>query len=204
MKRFLLGQAREQVTWYRQSIDALDKFQKENFMKHISRFLMIAIVVVTSGCFDSSPPAGVTGELVGCITSDDDLYCTTKYADSGVSDATEVLIGIIDFTDPGGRVFNAFHLTTSYEKDGSDRETHYVVYVESLHRVEIFGYHEPDTREGWHIRLSPGDTVAVAIVNPPTVQSPHKGYIIANLTRPETSFEIPEEVGDIDVLDLMP
>ena len=165
-------------------------------------FPMLAIAVMTAGCFDSSPSTGVTGELVGCITSDNDLYCTTKYADAGVSDAVDVLVGIIDFTDAGSRSFRSFHLTASYKKDGSDRETFYVVYVESLSAVEIFGYHEPDTRDGWHIRLSPGDTVAVAIVNPPTVQSPHKGYIIANLTRPEVSFEIPEEVGDIDVLDL--
>ena len=112
-------------------------------MKHIFTLLMIAIVVVTSGCFDSSPPAGVTGELVGCLTSDDDLYCVTKYADTGVSDAVDVLIGKIDFTDSGSRSFRSFHLTASYKKDGSDRETSYVVYVESLSPVELLATTNP-------------------------------------------------------------
>ena len=170
-------------------------------MKHILRFLMIAIVVLTSGCFDSSPPAGVTGELVGCLTSDDDLYCTTKYADSGVSDAVDVLIGKIDFDATRAGTVSDFHLDTSYTDEDGDRH-YYTIFVESLRSENIVGYKDRATLTGSHIRVFSGDTVAVAIVNPPTVQSPHKGYIIANLTRPEASFEIPEEVGDIDVLNL--
>ena len=94
-------------------------------MKHVFRFsiyvsmmLLLAMIFLFLGCFDSRPPAGVTGELVGCITSDNNLYCTTKYADSGVSDAVDVLVGKIDYREflhSRGTSFGQFHLTTSYK-----------------------------------------------------------------------------------------
>ena len=172
-------------------------------MKHISRFLMIAIVVLTSGCFDSSPPAGVTGELVGCLTSDDDLYCVTKYADNGVSDTVDVLIGEIDYEVPARQTFSKFHLNVSYTDEEGD-EVYRAILIESLRNPweRTIGYKGPGQFEGIFTRVYPGDTVAVAIVNLPTILIPHQGYIIANLTRPDVSFEIPEEVGDIDVLNL--
>ena len=174
-------------------------------MKHIFRFLMIAIAVVTSGCFDSSPPAGVTGELVGCLTSDDDLYCVTKYADAGVDSATKILIGKIDFEVTQRQSFSEFHLNISYTDEEGDK-VYRTILIESLRSPweRIFGYKGPGQFEGIFTRVFPGDTVAVAIVNLPTILIPHQGYIIANLTRPDVSFEIPEEVGDIDVLNLTP
>ena len=134
------------------------------------------------------------------------LYCTTKYPNEGVSNAVDVLVGKIDYREflhSRGTSFGQFHLTTSY-KNARDHETFYTIYVDSLQDVYLVGYHDPDNREGIHIRISSGDTVAVAILHPPTVQTPHQGYIIANLTRPEVVFEIPTEIGDIDVLDLIP
>ena len=163
---------------------------------------LVAITVILAGCFDSNPPTGVTGELVGCITSGDDLYCTTKYADRGVSDTVDVLIGKIDFESTRASTVRDFHLRTSYTDEDGDRD-YYTIFVKSLRTENIVGYKDRATFTGTYIRILSGDTVAVAIVNPPTVQTPHTGYIIANLTRPEASFVIPEEVGDIDVIDLI-
>ena len=165
----------------------------------------IAITVMTTGCFDSSPPTGVTGELVGCITSNGDLYCTTKYADAGVGNATTVLIGEIDFEITRSQSFSEFDLHISYTDDEGEEE-YRTIQVESLRspHERMFGDNKPSEIGGSYARVFPGDTIAVAIVNPPTIVIPHQGYIIANLTRPDVEFEIPEEVGDIDILDLTP
>ena len=167
--------------------------------------LLVPLTFLVSGCFDSSPPADITGEVVGCITTDNDLYCVTKYVDQGVTGATEVLIGEIDFDLPSRSFsFTKFHLEMDY-RDENDDQTFYTVFVESLRRefvVEHRGTTVIDSKP--FIRVTPGDTVAVAIVNPPTIQTPHQGYIIANLTRPEIEFEIPEEVKDVNILDLIP
>lgn len=169
-------------------------------------FLMIVIIIMNTGCFDSSPPAGVTGELVGCITADDDLYCTTKYADAGANNATTVLIGRIDFDTRSAGSVAEFRLGISYTDEDGD-EVYRTILVESLRKKlitgEIYSHGERQYDNGV-IKLVPGDTVAVAIVNPPTILLPHQGYIIANLTRPDVPFEIPEEVGDVDILDLIP
>ena len=168
------------------------------------RFMTLAIVsiaVILVGCFDSSPPSGVAGEVVGCITSGEDLYCTTKYAGEGVDNATEVLVGTIDF-DTSNNGFRNFELTIRYQETG-EREKTYVVLVESDRWENLVGYQDPKTFKGAFIRILPGDTVAVAIVNPPTILIPHQGYIVANLTRPDVDFEIPDEVSDIDVIDLI-
>lgn len=170
------------------------------------RFTTFALVamfsVLSAGCFDSSPPSGVAGELVGCITVDADLYCTTKYAGAGVEDATEVLIGTIDF-DTSNNGFRNFNLSIRYQETG-EREKTYEVLVESDRWEDIVGYQDPKSFKGAYIRIFPGDSVAVAILKPPTILQPHQGYIIANLTRPDVEFEIPDDVDDVDVLDLTP
>ena len=156
------------------------------------------------GCFESRTPVGATGELVGCVTAGDDIYCTTKYAGKGSSDAVDVLVGIIDYARGGSSSFNKFDLAITYQDTNRrNRETDYVIHVLSLRYEQIVGYHGPGKFDAAHVRVAPGDTIAVAITEPPTLQSPSKGYIIANLTRPEVSFEIPSEVGDIDILDLV-
>ena len=171
----------------------------------LSLFLIVSMMI-SIGCFDSAPPTGVTGEVIGCITVGADLYCATKYADRGISDATEVLIGEIDFEITRSQSFKKFRLSITYTDEEND-EVSRTISVESL-RVrpweQMFGYKGPGQFEGIFTRVFPGDTVAVAIVNLPTIQKPHQGYIIANLTRPEVEFEIPEEVDDVDILDLIP
>lgn len=160
--------------------------------------LYLGALVLIAGCFDSSPPTNITGEVIGCITADDDLYCITKYADAGVADAVPVLVGVVTLPRATGS-FSEFGLqfTTDDEKD-------YSVVVESLRspHERIVGYAGPGKFENPFIRIQSGDTVAVAITEPPTIQTPHRGYIIANLTRPDVIFEIPDAVGDIDVLKL--
>lgn len=166
--------------------------------------LFVLLTFLVSGCFNSSPPTNIAGEVVGCITTDNDLYCVTKYADQGVTGATEVLIGEIDFDLPSrGFSFTKFHLEMDY-RDENDDQTFYTVFVESLRREEFVSSRGTGVDFESFIRVTPGDTIAVAIVNPPTIQTPHQGYIIANLTRPEIEFEIPEEVEDVDILDLIP
>ena len=88
-------------------------------------FLLVLIVLFT-GCFDSSPPQGVVGQVVGCITADDDLYCITKYADAGVSDAVPVLVGVVTLPRATGS-FSNFTL-----KFTTDDDEAYSVLVESL------------------------------------------------------------------------
>lgn len=161
-------------------------------------FVLALIALFFTGCFNSSPPTNITGEVIGCITAEDDLYCVTKYADAGVDSAVPVLIG--EITLPRETVsFSEFTLRFT-----PDNEKEYTVLVESLRfpHERIVGYAGPERFENPFLRISSGDTVAVAITEAPTVLTPHRGYIIANLSRPDVNFEIPDTVGDIDVLKL--
>ena len=157
---------------------------------------MILLACVLVGCFDSQVPTGVTGEIVGCITVDEDLYCTTKYADRGGSAGVDVMVGELEFTPTKAGSLSRFHIHTTYRNE-KDQLLNYSVFVESLRFEQIIGYEDPTTFKGAFLRLTSGDTVAVAITEAPTTHTPHRGYIIRNLTRPEVEFEIPEEVGDI-------
>ena len=147
--------------------------------------LILLSMITFAGCFDSSPPKGVAGEVVGCITAGEDLYCTTKYAKRGAKNSTPVLIGEIDFEVTRSHAVEKFNLGITYTNKENEEVSR-----------SIF--------EGIFTRVFPGDTVAVAIVNPPTLQLPHQGYIIANFTRPEVKFEIPEEIGNVNIIELIP
>ena len=171
-------------------------------MRYFFVYLVLMVLMAALiGCFESRPPVGATGELVGCVTAGDDLYCTTKYAGAGAENTTPVLIGVIRFE----KNLKNFHLDISFtDENGENERVHRVILVESLRPEPTTGYKGPGRFENWYFRIVSGDTVAVAIVNPPTIFLPHQGYIIANLTRPDVEFEIPEEVGDVDILDLIP
>ena len=160
--------------------------------------LYLVALVLIAGCFESSPPTKITGEVIGCITADDDLCCVTKYADAGVAAAVPVLVGIITLPRETGS-FSEFGLNFT-----TDDNEAYSVLVESLRspHERIVGYAGPGKFENPFLRIQSGDTVAVAITEPPTIQTPHRGYIISNLTRPDVIFEIPDAVGDVDVLKL--
>ena len=163
-------------------------------MKMIILFALLACVFI--GCFDTSPPPGVVGDIVGCISVDDDLYCTTKYTDRGVSTGVDVMVGEIEFAPTNAGSVSRFHIHTTYRNEKGQLLS-YAVFVESLRFEQIIGYENPTTFKGAFVRLTSGDTVAVAITEVPTTHSPHRGYIIRNLTRPEVEFEIPADVDDI-------
>ena len=174
-------------------------------MRYFFVYLVLMVLMAALiGCFESRPPVGATGELVGCVTAGDDLYCTTKYAGKGVNNGVDVLVGVIDYQDRGSGSFRNFALAITYQDTNRrNQETDYILQVISLRFEQIVGYHGPGKFDAAHVRVAPGDTVAIAITEPPTLQSPSKGYLIANLTRPEVVFEIPSSVGDIDILDLV-
>ena len=43
-----------------------------------------------TGCFDSQPPLGVVGDIVGCIETENSIYCITEYPVAPISLATIV------------------------------------------------------------------------------------------------------------------
>ena len=47
-------------------------------MKHITLLLLILPLFI--GCFDSQPPQGVVGQIVGCVETENAIFCITEYA----------------------------------------------------------------------------------------------------------------------------
>lgn len=58
-------------------------------MRTLTLFAML-MTVVMMGCFDSQPPPGVVGEIVGCIEAENSIYCITEYPVAPISIATVV------------------------------------------------------------------------------------------------------------------
>ena len=56
-------------------------------MRYLCLFLCLAIL---TGCFDTTPPGGVTGEIVGCIQAENSIYCVTEYPIAPVTLSTIV------------------------------------------------------------------------------------------------------------------
>ena len=47
-------------------------------MKNLA-ILILCVVVLIAGCFESRPPVGITGEILGCIEENDRVYCISEY-----------------------------------------------------------------------------------------------------------------------------
>ena len=185
------------------------------FLKSLLFYVLMlsafALMIFTIGCFDSQPPQGVTGQVVGCATSGDDLLCLTVFKDNGLSD---------DDTKPtisgelSNYVINAnFQVTHVLIASFSDG----VITCVKLNRPEddaIVG----ETKTYWRIRSFDTPVIVLTGIAPkpitlnwvgedttytsPTGNNIFTGYMIANLTRPEIQFDPAPNVDDIDILQL--
>lgn len=47
--------------------------------------ILIAMTALLVGCFDTTPPPGVIGDIVGCIEAENSIYCLTEYPVAAIS-----------------------------------------------------------------------------------------------------------------------
>ena len=169
-----------------------------------------ALIIFMIGCFDSQPPQGVTGQVVGCATSGDDLLCLTVFKDRGLPNDDTNLTVSGELSNYATRNSQITHVMISSFTGNT------VVYVK-LNRAEnhsVVG----KTKTYARIRLYDTPVIVLTGLTPkpgalnwadddltytsPTGDDIFTGYMIANLTRPEIQFDPAPNVDDIKILQL--
>ena len=179
-------------------------------MKLFTFSLCLTISFPYSGVSTGQPPEGVTAEVIGCATSGDDLFCLTRYADHGLSDDDTNLTISGELSNYAVNNGKTTHVMISSFTGNT------IIYIK-LNRAEnhsIVGENKTYAR----IRLYDTPVIVLTGVTPkpgalnwigddttythPKGNDIFTGYMIANLTRPEISFDPASNVDDIDILQL--
>ena len=179
-------------------------------MKTLFSLFTLITALAFDSCFEATPPAGVTGEVVGCITSGDDLLCLTRYEDHGVSDDDTNLTISGELSNYAVSNGKATHVMISTFSDGT------IIYIK-LNRAESLSI-VGETKTYTRVRLYDTPVIVLTGTTPkpgalswisddttythPEGNNIFTGYMIANLTRPEILFDAAPNVADIDVLQL--
>ena len=103
--------------------------------------ILCVLACVLVGCFDSQVPPGAIGEIVGCISAENSIYCITEYPIAPISIAT-----IVDDVARHSLRFEQQIVTVTGEvtvlthagilETGTDLVTFFILYVQDVWTLE--------------------------------------------------------------------